>query len=290
VEDKQMYLCLGNECKKEGGSMRTMVVILAFAYIARGSVADDFVEQGARISFDAKNFLTFEDVGRATIVRDGIKSVTFGKFIKLHIQRGERTYDVALTNPKYDQDDPRYRLIISNVSEIKYKDIDHVWVISYGHSICQALLFNIDKRCAAGSYYGKGFALSPNSRNIAFYHEYENMQLVFVNDVMVYPNIEGGFTIWEPTARRGSETIRKADKETIAEYLKNVAIDRNAIQSRIDWKGDAELEFEVKEKPKDQANERSVKCRISGISENAGGIDPSKIKTSKTQVATEKGN
>lgn len=214
--------------------MTKLLITSFFALLQMSVFCQDFLRQNTKITFDNENYLIFEDVGR--IQREN--SMTGGKYVLLHITRGNSKYDVALVNTKYDLNDTRYSIISSQVEYIKYRDKDSIWVISrQGHNGDRALLYDIVNKQPIRSYGGYSFKLSPDARQIAYYRRLNNNRntLVFIGDVLVYPKIS-------PVA------AFKNKEGAIQSFVKDSVPSED--ESSIEWKNNNELEFRVKEEPK----------------------------------------
>jgi len=215
----------------------------------RTTFAFDFVQQGAKVSFNDCNYIVLEDVGRITrtnLLTSATEGMTFGKFIRLHVCRDEHRYDVDPVNPAYDKDDTRYPLISPQVREIRYRNKDAIWIISrQGHRGDSAILFDIVKGKVLLHYSGVGFCLSPDGQKIAFYHDanHDFQIIAFVNDVMVYPFKES--FDWPPRNPPRTKAGVLYD-----EFVKEAP--DSAIETPIIWKDQDTIQFTVREYPATQ--------------------------------------
>ena len=250
-----------------------------------------FLNQNEKIVFDDANYLLFEDVGRITHTDENgnIAGRTAGKYVRLHICRDGKEYDINLTNPKYsEQNYPTYLLIMPEVKEIKYRDKDNVWIISrVGHLSDGALLFNIVTQKVESSYTGApgSFDLSPDASTIAYYYYFMDDRhgrhhiAVFVNGVMIYPTIMGGFyfRFWE-----GFIGPRTKEGVPFNEITKSYPT--SDIETPIVWKSADTVEFAVKENVDKTSETQSLKYIVSGLSSQDTSITLENIHVQKNLI------
>jgi hypothetical protein len=279
--------------------MLTLLLILLLACTAAFGQAS--VRPGEEVSFDATHHLSFEFVPEQRRAdANGTPRTVVVRFVRLHAIDGDKKTDVALVDHAFDNNkaDSRYSLIQGPmITQMRYRDKDTAWIVSYGHSTSHALLVDLaGKKVVPPQYYGVGFVLSPDAKALAFCWPYGQAVLgrpliqrsiVFVNDTMVYPVVEGGFTVWDLMARTNEEEIRKPDGTTFAECLEKAAFRPGEMGSSwIVWRSPDTIAFTVMENVDDttETQIRSVACVVTGLSANGGAPDPAKIRLTRTIV------
>ena len=255
-----------------------IIAVTAFAQSSGGS----YVDQNAKIMYNEANYLVFEDVGRIEYKNAAgkVQGTTFGRYVRLHIYRDGEQCDIDLANPPYTENDyPLNLLIKPDVKVLKYKDKDNIWVIArQGHLGDEAILFNIVTKEVLVRYGGNDFELSPNMGMVAYYYSYGKDQhyVVFVNDMMVYPNIMGPF-LWKmfsvPKTKEGVP---------FNEITKNYPT--CDIETPIVWKNADTVEFAVKEKVDKTSETQSLKYVVSGLSSRDTSVTLQNIHVQKNLI------
>ena len=178
--------------------------------------ASAFLSQDAKIVFDERNYVVFEDVGRVT--RDG--GFTAGSAVRLHVTRDGQSKTVEPAG------------IASQVDHIHYADKDHVWITArLGHMGYGVALVNLASGTTELSYSGLGesFAFSPDGKRVAYLqyaHPKKSQGVeVYVNDLMVFPIVKVGVEVpqtgeeWVAREKRSPGTygssLRWRDDDTL---------------------------------------------------------------------------
>lgn len=87
-------------------------------------------------------------------------------------------------------------VMASRVTSVKFKNPEQIWVLSdLGHRFSGAALIDLKKQSVVKSYNGVGFHLSPNLQDISYVYPDKFLgDMVFINDMMVWPEVMAGFT------------------------------------------------------------------------------------------------
>ena len=165
--------------------------VLFFILLSNASFS--YLKQWEKIEYDADNYLIFEDVGR--VVKNET-SVYYGDYIRLHLVIDGKPSKLELREIMFPV---RKHPISSMVRIILYSDKTRIWMISrLGRRLDGAVLLDLMTGEIKKEHYGKNFCFSKDRESIAFRYPMGSMNsknAIFVDDMMVYPKIESGFTV-----------------------------------------------------------------------------------------------
>lgn len=164
-------------------SVCSILLFLLFSLSLTPCRAAGFLEQGAKVSFDDKNFLVFEDVGRSSYGG----GFTAGSGVRLHVTRDGQSKTINL---------PEDSGVTSQVEEIRYTGKDRVWITSrLGRMAYGVALINLASGGVERHYAGAAgsFTFSPDGERVAYYNYPDPRRSecveVYVNDLMIYPRV-----------------------------------------------------------------------------------------------------
>jgi hypothetical protein len=254
--------------------MKRILLCTVFLISTANAFGLDEVNQNEKITYDNNNYLFFEDVGRNTLYDNGrVISLTYGKFVRLHVHRDSKQYDVDLVDTQYDPSDSEYPVVAPRVVAIKYADKDNVWLVNQSHIGQGCTLYNIVEKKVVKEYGGLQVEISPDGNKVAIVTRYfrestgrRTDYFVFVNDTMVFPYVEPGFTVWKwGGGSRLEDRIRKADGTNVADFLSKKHFTAAHLVPQIEWKDKDTVIFHVKDDAKDTTATRYLVSGLSNI-------------------------
>jgi hypothetical protein len=226
------------------------------------------MQMNGDVSYNEENHVRFETV-RAP---NGIPHV------RLHGIRDGVPFSWDLINPT----NPSEPFIPPPIREIRYANGDRIWIVSEmrggGAYLLDLAAKKIEKRS-----HGYRVSLSPDLRHVAYLEKVGDRQdAVFVDDMLVYPSIEEGFT----TVVFGIPA--KANRTPIWRFVSEDPTRR--LISSIQWSNDAAITFTVEENwlfaelTKKQYPAQKVKYVISGITNSQGQLTADRIHIARSLV------
>lgn len=245
--------------------MKRILGLVAILMMCAASAFAD-IEQNAKISYDKDNYLVFEDVGRKTDydANGQATSWTYGKFVRLHVHRDGKQFDIDLVDPKYSKQDPSYKIVAPRTVSIQYADKDDVWFVNESHTGQWCTLFSLKEKKAVKNYWGLQIEISPDGGKVAIVADDKredterNQYLAFVNDVMVFPYVEPGFTRWDLFSINLEHRIVKANGVSAADFLNKKPPVAGHLVPEIEWIDKDSVKFHVK----DQVGDTTATCHI----------------------------
>ena len=236
----------------------------ALPLLAHGQL---LLKEDERVSFDTANFVAFQEVTA------GNRS-----HVKLYGSRDGKPFTWDLVDPT----NPSRPVILSEILQIKYADKDRVWIVS-GHRAPCASLLDLGARKVEkefGGYLGR-LSLSPDLKHVAYSSGIGECQVaVFVDDVLVYPNIEAGLT----GDLHGLPA--KADGTPVWRFIPEDPTRR--LVSPLQWKNDSTIEFTTEENgllaelTEGQYPSQKVKYVISGLTSPEGQITSGNVRLARS--------
>ncbi|MCE5228646.1 hypothetical protein LLG95_03510 [bacterium] len=268
--------------------MEKILILAIFVMLNTSNLfGASIIKQKEKISFDAHNYLIFEDVGRVEMKEAGQEYTGFGKFLRLHVCRDGKQIDIDMIDKKYPPEDPAYQLVAPHVTLIKYMDKDNIWFVNESHALNWATLYNLAKEKIVKQYFGVHVQLSPDARKVATIAEfvrkstgYKKEYVVFVNDMMVFPYVEPEFKLWDKFSPQVEDRIKKTDGVSLSDFMDSkikIPNPQGRVYSKISWNGKGEISFHVKNKIRDTTATRIV---VSGLEKDI----PANIKVKKAGV------
>jgi len=243
--------------------------LLAVAYLIFSALlanAERVLNENERVSFDADNYVAFQQI-------------TAGKMIhvRLYGARDGKPFSWDLVDPS----DPNRNLVPISSYEIEYADKDKIWIICRAHSD-RAYLLSLAARKVERKFGGFGSAVTsaPDSKHVAYSISLSDTQdAVFVDDVLVYPNLEGGFTA------DLDEQPAKADRTPVLRFIPN---DPTRRVTSLQWENDSTIEFTTEENgllaelTEGQYPSQKVKYVISGLTSPEGQITSGNVRLARS--------
>lgn len=256
--------------------------MLVLSPIKAAGINVDNPKHGDVIQYDTRNSLSW---CKPIVRRPDGTTITLGGVQLNYRLNGKR---FTWTDQDYDLRYP----ISPQISSIWYFSPREVWLISHlNKRFGGALLLNLEKKKIEKGYSINGpYSISPDNRRIAYTypiggHEYD--KAIFVNNVMVYPEVGMGFNesdSAEKFVEPNGWKIKKANPNTIG------------LIYEVSWTGDDSIWFLLEEvggehelgrvRNGGRSEGRFFYCTIRGLKAAFAGTkpDPGKIEVSKEQL------
>lgn len=260
--------------------MKGTVALIAAISIGACVFAADFVDQGDVITYDEANQLVFEDVGRVTYrSANGQIGFTHGKFVRLHVTRDGKSYDLDLVNDKGEG------TTLTSLDFIKYRDKSHIWLAYYLKKLGTGVdLVSLETGKFVSGYVGYDVRLSPKADKVSYYIQVQHRDrksdrvAVFVDGCMVYPKVLNDVILRPEMVTQDDDDPRPPTGQSLKSLVRGLPKSK---VSEMEWVDNETLSLVIDESVNDTTKTQSVKYVISGLSTKAYALDPDRIRVKK---------
>jgi hypothetical protein len=239
-------------------------------------VAGSFVPDRAVVVFDKANRLMLET---SWLSAEG-KEEGRGTEFRLHVVEDGQTTHVL--GPFGGEE---RRVASARLQEIRYAGKDCAWIVSHlGRRLDGAIRIDLKNGNIREAYVGTNFALSPGGEHIAYVYpegEPNEVGAVFVDDCMVYPCFEKGFSGTPerdpPGPTKGSGT---SWMEAAAPAKRGVKMN---VVKPLQWRGQSRLELGVQTREGTSTIEKTAGRLCIEMKWEPGGMGQSTWRMEKNQ-------